>query len=141
MLGEVLPAGSLIVLVGELGAGKTCLAQGIIKGLGAVEAYIASPSYTLINEYQGRYPIYHFDFYRLSNLQQVEELGCEEYFFGQGVTIVEWGDKVRELLPRHYLELKLDKLAKDVVQVDFIPIGDEYRELVDRVYSGYVANY
>ncbi len=136
-MGSILPAGSLIALVGELGAGKTCMAQGIIKGLGVVDAYISSPSYTLINEYQGRYPIYHFDLYRLDNSQQVEELGYEEYFFGQGVTIIEWADKVRELLPRHYLELKLEKLAKDVVQVGFFPRGDEYQELVNRFYGRY----
>ncbi len=132
-LGGILPAGSLIALVGEMGAGKTCLAQGIIMGLGVLDTYITSPSYTLINEYCGRYPIFHFDLYRLSCLQDVEELAYEEYFFGQGVTIIEWADKVKELLPQHYMEITLHKIEETARLVELIPRGENYQELVHQI--------
>ncbi len=132
-LGSVLPAGSILALVGESGAGKTCLAQGIIKGLGVLDTYITSPSYTLINEYYGRYPVFHFDLYRLSGLPEVEELGVEEYFFGQGIAIIEWADKVRELLPPHYMEIKLDKIEETVRRIELIPRGENYRNLVNQI--------
>jgi tRNA threonylcarbamoyladenosine biosynthesis protein TsaE len=132
-LGSILPAGSLIALVGELGSGKTYLAQGIIRGLGVATSYITSPSYTLINEYRGRYPVYHFDLYRLENTQQVEELGYEEYFSSHGVTIIEWADRIRELLPRYHLEIRLKGLAEDTREVTFIPKGVNYQELLNQL--------
>jgi tRNA threonylcarbamoyladenosine biosynthesis protein TsaE len=133
-LGGILAAGSLVALIGELGAGKTCLAQGMIRGLGVADNYIGSPSYTLINEYNGRCPIYHFDLYRLDNPQQVEELGYEEYFFGRGVTIIEWADKIRNLLPQHHLEIRLYRLAGDARRINFIPHGPDFQQLINQLY-------
>jgi len=130
VLGYILPAGSVVALVGELGSGKTCLAQGIIRGLGVREAYITSPTYVLIHEYKGRLPVYHFDLYRLDTPEYLEELGYEEYFYGSGVVIIEWADKIREFLPEEYLEVQLKKVAPKQRRLTLIPRGKNYKELL-----------
>jgi tRNA threonylcarbamoyladenosine biosynthesis protein TsaE len=110
-LGGGLASGAVIALTGELGAGKTTLAKGIAQGLGVAEE-ITSPTFTIINEYtSGRLPLYHFDVYRLGEGEDacagMEELGYEEYFFGDGVTIVEWADLVRDLIPADAIRIAL----------------------------------
>lgn len=92
-LGRELKPGNIVLLFGELGAGKTTLTQGISTGLGLHE-YIRSPTFTIINEYQGRWPIYHMDLYRMETGLEIENLGLEEFFFGSGVVIVEWAEKL-----------------------------------------------
>lgn len=109
-LGHLLMAGDLISLTGELGAGKTVFTRGVARGLG-VRDYVKSPSYTLINEYTGRLPVYHIDLYRLEGLEDIEELGYEEYFYGKGVTIVEWGEKAGPFLPEELLRVKIEVLT------------------------------
>ncbi|MGA2330691.1 MAG: tRNA (adenosine(37)-N6)-threonylcarbamoyltransferase complex ATPase subunit type 1 TsaE [Syntrophales bacterium] len=100
IIGRNLMEKDVVALVGDLGAGKTCLTHGIARGLGVPDEYqITSPSFTLINEYQGRIMLYHFDLYRLSRASEMEDMGYEEYFFGQGVSVVEWADKVEGILP------------------------------------------
>src|SRR5271157_2578070 len=100
VIGRNLIEKDVVALVGDLGAGKTCLTHGIARGLGVPDEYqITSPSFTLINEYQGRIMLYHFDLYRLSRASEMEDMGYEEYFFGQGVSVVEWADKVEGILP------------------------------------------
>ena len=108
-LGELLQGGDVICLAGELGSGKTCLAQGIGRGLG-IEGPITSPSFTLINEYrqeQARLSFYHIDLYRLGEAKEALALGLEEYFYGEGVCVVEWADRAREVLPAEYLWIEL----------------------------------
>lgn len=92
-LGRCLQPGDIVLLCGDLGSGKTTLTQGICRGLG-MEGYIRSPTFTLINEYQGRTPIYHVDLYRLESFKEIEALGLEEVFFGNGISIVEWAEKL-----------------------------------------------
>lgn len=100
IIGRNLIEKDVVALVGDLGTGKTCLTQGIGRGLGVPDEYqITSPSFTLINEYQGRMMLYHFDLYRLSRASEMDDMGYEEYFFGQGVTVIEWADKVKGILP------------------------------------------
>ena len=97
-LGELFSSGSLVLLRGDLGAGKTCLATGIARGLGvAKEVPITSPTYTLLNCYEGRLPLYHFDLYRLAGEDELEELGFDEYFHGDGVALVEWPERCPQL--------------------------------------------
>lgn len=97
-LGQLLPLGSLVLLTGELGAGKTALTQGIARGLGvSAEVPITSPTYTLMNSYSARLPLYHFDLYRLSGADELQDLGFEEYFHGSGVAVVEWAERCPEL--------------------------------------------
>ena len=100
IIGENLNTGDVVALIGELGAGKTCLTQGVGKGLGVPDQYqITSPTFTLINEYRGRTILYHLDLYRLGGLQDMENMGYEEYLFGEGVSVVEWAEKIKEILP------------------------------------------
>jgi tRNA threonylcarbamoyladenosine biosynthesis protein TsaE len=94
-----LPAGSVIALVGPLGAGKTQFVKGLVAEIGAPVA-VTSPTFTLVHEYTGgRVPVYHFDFFRLDERQSVRRLGLDEYFFGDGISVVEWADKFPELIP------------------------------------------
>lgn len=88
-ISKLVKPGDLLAFYGELGAGKTCLIQGISAGL-EVKGYVTSPSFTIINEYQGKIPLYHFDVFRINNIEEVIELGYEEYFYGDGITVIEW---------------------------------------------------
>lgn len=117
-LGKLLRPGDFVALTGDLGAGKTQFTQGIAAGLGVEEAAV-SPTYTLINEYEGRCPVYHFDVYRLDRIDEMEDLGYEEYFYGQGVTIVEWADRIRPLLPKDYLWVEIYKLEGQEQEREF----------------------
>jgi tRNA threonylcarbamoyladenosine biosynthesis protein TsaE len=99
-IGEKLSDGDVLALCGELGSGKTCFAAGVARGLGVDEKYqITSPTFTLINEYPGRCRLFHFDVYRLRHNAELECLGYEEYFGGQGVVIIEWAEKIARRLP------------------------------------------
>jgi tRNA threonylcarbamoyladenosine biosynthesis protein TsaE len=114
-LGELLFPGAVIALVGPLGAGKTHLTRAIAEGLGVANpAAVNSPTFVLIQEYPARLPIYHFDAYRLSGPREFAELGVEEYFRGDGVSIVEWADRVQSTLPTDHLRIEIE-------------IVDEYR--------------
>ena len=120
VLGEALEEGDVVALVGELGAGKTCLTQGIACGLGVPDDYaVASPTFTLINEYPGRRALlYHLDVYRLAGAQDLEDMGYEDYFYGKGVSVIEWSDKVREILPENALTVHMqyvDEARREIV--------------------------
>jgi len=107
-IAETLLAGDVIGLYGELGAGKTTLVRGLVVGLGADESTrVTSPSYVLLNIYRGRLPVYHFDFYRLIDPDSILELGCEEYFGCEGVSVVEWADRAEQLLSPEALKINM----------------------------------
>lgn len=98
---ETVKPGSMLALTGELGSGKTEFVKGVVAGIGA-STTATSPTFTLIHEYPGgRLPVYHFDFFRIENQQAAERLGLDEYFFGDGVSIVEWADKFPDLIPKN----------------------------------------
>ena len=97
-IGAFLLPDEVIALTGQLGAGKTTLIQGIAEGLG-VKDYVTSPTFIIINEYQGRLPFYHVDLYRLAEPAEIEDLGIEEYFSRGGVSVIEWAEKLKELMP------------------------------------------
>ena len=93
-------AGSVLALKGELGSGKTQLVKGLVAGLGSGAA-VTSPTFTILHEYSsGRFPVYHFDFFRLEDRQSVARLGLDDYFFGDGVSVIEWADRFREFIPQ-----------------------------------------
>lgn len=104
-IGKELKAGDVVALIGELGAGKTLFTQGLVQGLG-VAGYIKSPSFTIVNKYEGSLPVYHLDLYRLGDVNEIYELGIEEYLYGDGVCIIEWAEKAYSLLPQKYLLIK-----------------------------------
>ena len=98
-LGEKASPGQIYTLDGDLGTGKTVFTQGVAAGLGITEA-ISSPTFTIIQEYDtGRLPLYHFDVYRIGDIEEMEEIGYDDYFFGEGICLIEWADLIREILP------------------------------------------
>jgi len=111
-IGKNLLPGDIICLIGELGSGKTTITQGIALGLG-VRVSVTSASFKLINEYKGRIPVYHFDLFRLNKLSEIEELGYREYFYDQGVTIIEWAEKIRPLWPEERIEIELKIISEN----------------------------
>ena len=118
--------GSLYCLRGELGVGKTVFTQGFAKGLG-IEEYVNSPTFTLVKEYQGRdMTLYHFDLYRILDVEEMFEIGYEEYFYGEGVCLVEWADKIEEILPK---ERNLILIEKDLEK------GFDYRKITCQLVS------
>ncbi len=125
-IGKLLRPGDVIALYGDLGAGKTTLTRGIATGLG-LDADIHSPTFTLIHEHIGTVPLYHVDLYRLAGADEVESLGLEEYIYGDGVTIVEWADRMETTLPHERLDITL-RMA-----------GDEDRELILQTDSERIA--
>jgi tRNA threonylcarbamoyladenosine biosynthesis protein TsaE len=103
VLGGHLGPGDIVSLIGELGSGKTCFTRGIAFGLGIKKTVsIVSPTFTLINEYPGKTPLFHFDLYRIEDSERIFDLGYHEYFYGNGVAVIEWGEKVTNLLPDEY---------------------------------------
>ncbi|MDT1940580.1 MULTISPECIES: tRNA (adenosine(37)-N6)-threonylcarbamoyltransferase complex ATPase subunit type 1 TsaE [Carnobacterium] len=130
-LADFLEEGSVLLLEGNLGAGKTTFTKGIAEGLGIKEV-IKSPTYTLIREYQsGRLPLYHMDVYRLEEVGG-DELGLEEYFQGEGVSIVEWATFIPEDLPKEFLKIKLVPMGEDFSERDLVfePVGAQYEQIV-----------
>ncbi|MBA4393969.1 MAG: tRNA (adenosine(37)-N6)-threonylcarbamoyltransferase complex ATPase subunit type 1 TsaE [Desulfobacca sp.] len=103
-LASLVQVGDVLALYGELGAGKTCLVRGLAQGLGVDEGLVASPSFSLINEYPGPVPLFHIDCYRLHLEEEIDELGLEEYLDGPGVTVIEWAERIRDL-PEERLDI------------------------------------
>jgi tRNA threonylcarbamoyladenosine biosynthesis protein TsaE len=130
-LGGRLFAGAVVALIGELGAGKTFLVKAIAEGLGiANSAVVSSPTFVLIQEYDARLPIYHFDAYRLATEAEFADLGAHEYFGGAGVSLVEWADKVPTCLPAERLEIRIRTIGETSRRIELTAIGARYEELV-----------
>jgi tRNA threonylcarbamoyladenosine biosynthesis protein TsaE len=128
-LGKMARSGDVFLLTGNLGSGKTCLTQGIAWGLG-IKEYAFSPSFVLIREYAGRLPLYHVDFYRLDSINEMADLGLDEYLCGRGVCVVEWADKGMALMPEEHLLINLDYLSETERSLTFEPKGHRYNELL-----------
>jgi tRNA threonylcarbamoyladenosine biosynthesis protein TsaE len=113
-IGSLLQPGSFLALRGDLGGGKTCLTRGVVASLAPQSAHlVASPTYAIMNCYPGSTPVYHFDFYRLAGDDDIAELGFEEYFYGDGVCVVEWSERLAELIPDDVLTLLFDYAGDD----------------------------
>ena len=130
-LGEIAQKTDIFLLVGELGAGKTCLVQGIARGLN-VEEYAFSPSFVILREYHGRLPLYHIDLYRLNNIEEIAALGLEEYFYGDGICVIEWADNGLQLLPGDNLLIIIHYTPTSETGrlILLKPQGEHYCELV-----------
>jgi tRNA threonylcarbamoyladenosine biosynthesis protein TsaE len=111
-LGASLRPGAVVACTGELGAGKTCFLQGLARGLGVTSA-VTSPTFVLVNQYRGRVPVYHVDAYRTGSLTELVDIGIEEMLHGDGVTVVEWADKLRPLLPAGAFVVTIEGLGDE----------------------------
>ena len=121
VLGEKAKKGEIYVLNGELGTGKTVLTQGFGKGLGINEA-ISSPTFTILQEYyEGRIPFYHLDVYRITDVEEMEEIGIEDIFYGQGLCLIEWGEMIKEILPENVITITIEKNLEK---------GFDYRKII-----------
>lgn len=108
-LGEEAKAGQVFTLIGDLGVGKTVFTKGLAKGLGITEP-VNSPTFTILQIYEeGRLPFYHFDVYRISDVEEMEEIGYEDYFYGDGVCLIEWANLIEEILPDKILQITIEK--------------------------------
>lgn len=131
-LAELLEAGDVLLLEGNLGAGKTTFTKGLAEGLG-ITRVIKSPTYTLIREYdEGRLPLYHMDVYRLEETGGTD-LGLEEYFEGEGVSVIEWATFIPEDIPEQHLEIQLQPVGSELMErkITFIPKSERYEKLLE----------
>lgn len=120
LIGKDLKPGDIIALDGDLGAGKTQFSKGIAEGL-EVQDYITSPTFTIVNQYDGRLPLYHFDVYRIDDINEMYEIGFDEYLFGEGVCVIEWAQMVRDLLPDKIIKIFIKKIDDETREFDIEP--------------------
>lgn len=120
-LGEKIESGTIICLDGDLGVGKTLFTQGFAKGLGIDES-VNSPTFTIVQIYdEGRIPMYHFDVYRIGDYEEMYEIGYEDYFFGEGVCLIEWSELIQEIIPKNCIRIMINKNLQK---------GLNYREII-----------
>ena len=130
-LAQQLFPGAVVALIGTLGAGKTHLVRAIAEGLGiANSAVVNSPTFVLIQEYDARLPIYHFDAYRLATEREFADLGAHEYFAGNGVCLIEWADKVPTCLPKERLEIRITITGEETRRLEVVGIGVKYESIL-----------
>jgi len=127
--------GEIILLSGSLGAGKTVLAKGIAQGLGIDKHNVVSPTFVLLRVYKGKFFLNHFDFYRLKSPKEILGLGYEEYFYSDAVTLIEWPERLKFLLPREFLKIKLVVKAKDSRLLEFTAKGKKYKQLLKKIHE------
>jgi tRNA threonylcarbamoyladenosine biosynthesis protein TsaE len=133
-LGSLLPAGSFLALFGDLGGGKTCFTRGVVAALAPESAHlVASPTYAIMNEYPGRLPVYHFDFYRLASGAEIVELGFDDYFGAKGVCIVEWSERLGATLPADHLGITFIHGGDDRRKIVLEARGADYRALLSKL--------
>ena len=121
-LAKELKEKDIVYIYGDLGAGKTCLVKGIVDGLGLTNEYVRSPTFAIINKYDGKSPVYHLDFYRIEAAKEVEGLGIEEFSGKEGVTLIEWPEKIVKYLPQAQCKIKIKILGekKRGLRVNFL---------------------
>ncbi len=130
-LGQLLNKGDVVCLIGDLGAGKTTITKSIAKAL-EVDDYITSPTFTIVNEYDGKYPLYHFDVYRISSSEDMYEIGFEEYLYGDGICIIEWANLIEDILPDEYINIELN-YKDEGREMILIPYGEYYENIVKEI--------
>ena len=131
-LGKALEKGDIVCLDGDLGAGKTALTKGIAKGLG-IKVHVTSPTFTIVNEYSASIPLYHFDVYRISDCEEMFEIGFEEYIEGNGIVVIEWSNSIKDILPADRIQINIKKDTKDqdsrIIYIDCI--GEKYKHRIE----------
>jgi|TARA_B100002003_G_C14080725_1_gene519910 tRNA threonylcarbamoyladenosine biosynthesis protein TsaE len=129
-LGHIAKPGYVIMLTGNLGAGKTCLTQGIAWGLD-INEFATSPSYTIMREHQGRLPLYHIDLYRLDSLNDIYDLGLDDYLFGDGLCVIEWAEKGMEFMPEEHLFIEIDCVSENERKLNLKASGRHYDKMLN----------
>ncbi len=136
-VGSVLEANDVVALSGPLGSGKTCLTKGIALGLGISDSRaVRSPTFIIINEYEGRLRLYHVDAYRLHGAEDFDSLGAGEFMFSDGVTVVEWSERVAAALPDEYLQVTCSHAGETCRTYSMLARGDRFTRLIDRLTTG-----
>ena len=132
-LGTLLKKGDILCLTGDLGAGKTAMSKAIAKGL-EVDEHVTSPTFAIIQEYMGRLPLYHFDVYRIGSVEEMEDLGYEEYFYGDGVCIIEWASIIEELIPKEHLwiDIKRDD-HENVRKIEMKATTEHFKNIIEEL--------
>lgn len=133
-IAPLLKPGDVIGLFGNLGSGKTTFVKGLAQGLKVKPAKVSSPTFVLLNIYQGRLPVYHFDLYRLDGEQSIGGLGYEEFLYGNGVAVVEWAEKLKHLMPKEYLKIEILHKGEDKRLVRMQGYGKRYKDILKRFY-------
>jgi tRNA threonylcarbamoyladenosine biosynthesis protein TsaE len=133
-IGSLLHPGDVVALQGDLGGGKTCLTRGVVAAVTPQSAHlVASPTYAIMNCYPGDTPVYHFDFYRLAGDNDIAELGFEEFFYGEGVCIIEWSERLAELLPPDLLTVLFEYLGDDQRKITMTSSGQKSDALLTQL--------
>lgn len=130
VLATLLKESSVITLEGDLGAGKTTFTKGIAEGLNIKRA-VTSPTFTIMKQYEGTLPLFHIDAYRLEHSD--EDIGFEEYIYGDGITVIEWAKFIEEFLPEERLNITIEFLDEEKRNLTFEPIGDDYQKIVQKL--------
>jgi tRNA threonylcarbamoyladenosine biosynthesis protein TsaE len=133
-LGALLEVGDMVCMNGDLGAGKTFFTKAMALGMGVTDD-VTSPTYTIINEYDGPPKVYHFDVYRIMDIEEMYDIGYEEYFFGQGICLVEWADGVRELIPDNHLWIEITRLDENSRRFSFSASGKRHEEILKELFA------
>lgn len=131
-IGELAQPGDIILLTGELGTGKTCLTQGIAWGLN-IKEYTLSPSFVIMRELYGRLPLYHIDLYRLDNIEEIADLGLDDYLYGKGVCVVEWAEKGLSIMPEEHLLIEISHLSETDRNFVLRPCGRRHSDMLEQL--------
>lgn len=129
-LADIVQAGDVITLTGELGVGKTHFTKGLAKGLGITER-VTSPTFTIVKEYEGRLPLYHLDVYRLEHSD--EDIGFDEYFYGDGVAVIEWAQFIEAFLPEEYLSITIERTGDTAREITIEAVGKKYEPYIEKL--------
>lgn len=132
-LAAQLKPGSIVCLFGELGSGKTTFVKGMARGLRISPVKVHSPTFVLMNIYEGKLSLYHFDFYRLEDVREIEKIGYEEFLFGEGVAVVEWPQRMGSLLPEEYVKIELKIHGENSRTIKITACGKKYQSILERL--------
>ena len=136
LLGEKAKPGDVYLLTGKLGAGKTCLTQGIARGLG-IREYVASPTFVIMREMHGRLNLYHIDLYRLDHIEEIADVGLDDYFYGQGLCVIEWAEKGLSVLPEENLQIQIDYFGNMKRNIHITYTGERYENIMSTIINIY----
>ena len=132
-IAKLFKKGDIVALIGNLGAGKTTLVKGIAQGLGVKKEKVNSPSFVLLKEYKGKLPLYHFDFYRIKKTKESYDIGLDEFIFGDGVSVIEWADRIKSFLPKDYLGIEFEFKDTNTRKIKLFGLGKHYKKLVKKI--------